>query len=383
MSLAPPSALFLDALRFPHEAVISVRVYRGGAEITPARFTQWGQGLPITDGGTVTIDVTSQVRRVLNITIADAGLHPTGAQQLLDPTLGTELAVSRGIKYPNGKIDWVPVGLFRIETTTETPSGQSGPTGIDVTANDRSAYIVDGRFFIPTKSVGDTVVAEIEHLTNNVMPPHTPAMVDLSNLTNPCPKQVYDDKDRIGALLRLAASINCEFFVDPTGTPTLRHLKKPSDPADWTVDVGSTGVMLDLTPASDRTDIFNGVVCTGERADGTPAGWSVQTDDDPTSPTLWGGPFGKKPVFFSSPTLSNTAQCAAAAQGLLERYRGTGWSLTLDAMVNPLLEGGDVIVVVFPDGRIQRHLIDTITMPLDMNSPMNLTTHTNDPGGDV
>lgn len=375
-----PSPLFTQALRYPHELVVRVRVFRSGSDITPSGYNQWGGGLPITDGGTVTIDVSSQVRRQLSITVADPALSPQIAQDLLAP-FGTELAVATGIKYPNGKVDWVPLGRFRVDSATATQSGQSGPTGVDVAGSDRSANIVDGRFFIPTKSVGSTVVAEIRHLVDPVMPAGVPSMVDLSGNTAACPAQVYDDKDRAGAVARLAASINTEFFISPDGTPTLRTLKKPSDPAAWTIDVGAQGVLLEASPAVDRTNIYNGVIATGERTDGTPAGFAVVTDDDPSSPTMWGGPFGKKPVFFSSPTLA-PAQCFGAAAGLLARHTGAGWTISLSSLTNPLLEGGDPIQVNLPDGRIQRHIVDKLTIPLDVSTAMAIETHSNDPAGD-
>lgn len=376
-----PSPLFTTALRFPYEAVFKVKVFNGGVDITPAQFSQWGRGLPITDGGSVTVDVTQQVRRTLALTIADPTLNPTTAQALLAP-FGVELAVAWGIRYPNGTTDYVPVGVFRVDSTTITQSGQSGATGVAVVGTDRSMYINDGRFFIPTKSVGPTVVAEIAHLVDPVMPVGTPPMVDLTGSTASCPKQVYTDKDRAGAVSRLATSINAEFFIDPNGVPTLRTLKRPADPAAWTIDAGANGVLLDVTPVIDRTDIFNAVVVTGERADGSAGNFAIRQDLDPSSPTYWNGPFGKKPVFFNSAIPTTDIQCQSIAATMLLKYISTGWSITLDSLVNPLLEGGDVLTVLLPDGRIQKHLIDSFVLPLDVATAMSIVTHTNDPGGD-
>jgi kumamolisin len=369
---------FLAALRHSHDPIFYVDAYRGGVRVTPAAYQQ--NGLPIIPGGTVTVDSSSNVRRACSLTIADPGLSPQVAQDLLTP-YGTELVISRGIEYPNGTQEWVPLGWFRIDSAKATDSGQEGATGVQVTGSDRSAYIADDQFTAPAASTASTVVAEIRALVTDAMPSHVPAMVDLTGDTTTCPAQVYDGRDRAAAINTLAAAIGAELVIAPSGTPTLRDVPVATTPPVWTIDAGAAGVLLRADTSIDRGPIYNGWVVTGERTDGTAGAYALVTDSNPASSTYWGGVFGKKPGFFSSPVLTTTAACTAAGTALLARSAGAGWRIELASLVNPALDGSDVVAVLTADLRYQIHIVDQFTVPLDVEGSMPVRTRTNDPAG--
>lgn len=382
------SAEFLQAIRGPHTAAFKVDVWQSGANVTPSRYAD--SGLPIT-GGSVTVDASSQVRRTVSLTVADPGLTPVTAQDLLAP-YGTELRVQRGIRYPNGVIEWVVLGWFRIDNDSLTISGQSGPTEISLTGSGREAFIVDARFWkVMQADKGVTVPHLIAGLAVNALPSHVPATVDLTGSTViPATAFVWDDKDRMGACSSMATGIGAEFFINADGTPTIRKVATPDKTkVVWTVDAGPKGSMVEVTPAVDRANVYNSVVAICQTADGTDGIQATALDSDPTSATFYGGRFGKKPRFYSSATLAGSSpaatltKCQVAAANLLARYKGAGWTIAVSTLVNPALDAGDVIQVNLPDGRIQYHVIDQVVVPLDVSTVQTIQTRSNDPEGDI
>lgn len=372
------SQKFLETIRRSHTPVFYVDVYRGGVRQTPSQYQ--ALGMPLDKGGQVVVDCGSQVRRSCTLTIADPSLDPTTAQSLLAP-YGTELVISRGVQYPGGTIEWVPLGWFRVDTARTTKSGQHGATGIQVTGRDRSAYIVEDEFTATTTSTQSTVVAEIRALIADAMPSHVPGLHDLTGDATTCPPQAYDQRSRADAIDALATSISAEFFIAGDGTPTLKRVPTAATAPVWTIDAGIAGVLIQADTSVDRSGIYNGWVVTGERTDGTAGAYALVTDNDVSSSTYWSGPFGKKPGRFSSPVLTSDAQCTSVGTALLARSSAAGWRIDLTSIPNPALDGSDVIVALLPDGRQQFHIVDAVTIPLDVESEMPVRTRSNDPTG--
>lgn len=371
----PVSDQFLAALRYGYTVEYRAHVWKGGVRTTPK---EWAvAGLPIADG-TVTVAASSQTRRTLDISIPDSTFTPETAQDLLAP-YGSELAVEWGLRFPDGSIEWVPLGWFVIDTDSITRSSIDGVSALSMTGVDRFGWVIDDRFEGTVQTGQSNVVAEITALISQAMPAHVPALTDRTGSGMGCPNMVWDDHDRAGAVDELATSIGGVVFIDPGGAPILARVARPTDASVWTVDGGDQGVKIAEIPAVDRSNIYNAVVCTGESADGTAGGFGVARDTDPGSATQWGGQFGKKPAFFSSPVLTTNQACTGAAQSMLDRYTGAGWTLSLTSVVNPALDADDVITVQLVDGRIQKHIIDGFSIKLDPTAAMDITTRSNDP----
>lgn len=366
---------FMQAVRESGELDFKITVWRSGVEVTPAPYLD--TGLPITTGGTVAVDSGQFVRRQLSVTIAATELTPTDAKALLAP-YGTELKAYAGIWFPGGT-EWCPLGTFRIQTAEQTESGDSGSSGIAVTADDRCCYLVDARFPAIQQSQASTVVAEISRLVAAGLPAGMPSMVDLTGSSTACPKQTYDEKDRAAAIQKLAASISAEFFFDVDGVPTLRPAPLATGTPVWSIDAGLNGVLVSAKRSASREHIYNAIFASGSRADGTPSSYGAAYDTDPGSPTFWGGPFGYKPAFYASPVLTTSTQCTLAATTMLARYVGAGWTIELTSVPNPALDTGDVVKVVLNDGTTQTHIVDGFGVPLDLSGPMTLNTRTNAP----
>lgn len=356
---------FLAALRGSHNVRVKVDSYRAGVLVQA--------DLPISDGS-VQIDATSAIRRQLALSVSDPALAPApGVTTGPLAPYGTELFVQRGIAFPDGTVEWVPLGWFAIQSVSASLSADL----VKVQAVDRAKKVSDARFLTPASSVTtNTVPAEIQRLVTEAIP--GVAFINQTTATSSVPQLVWE-QDRWAAIADLATSIGAEVFFDAAGSCVLRPTPDIDSAVAWYVDAGESGVLVEGQRDTSRESTYNGVVATGERTDNFAPYTATVTDDDPTSPTYWGGAYGQVPYFYTSASITSAALATSAATGLLARTKGLTRSVSLSAIPNPALDAGDVIQVVFPDGLTERHVIDSLSIPLDPTSSMPIGTRSTDP----
>ena len=140
----------------------------------------------------------------------------------------------------------------------------------------------------------------------------------------------------------------------------------------WDVDASETGVLVAADESLDRTGVYNGVLVTGQDVATSAPFAALVTDSNPSSPSRWGGPFGKVARVEQSTAVQTLAQAQTAAQRLLDERLAITRSLTLQAAPNPALEPGDVVRVTFPDGRVEQHVVETIRVSLEASGAQSL-----------
>jgi hypothetical protein len=358
------SGQFLDALRRSHVTVLRVDAYRGS--------TLLASDLPIS-GGSVTVDGGAQVRRTLSLTVADPSLDPKVDPLAVLAPFGSDLVVKRGIRFPSGAVELVPLGRFRVESVQAAVAQDA----INVTGSDRAATVKDARFTAITRSnTANSVVAEITRLIRDALPGLP--VTNLTTATNSTPS-VFWERERWDAIEQLGQAIGADVYFDPNGNGVIAPAPAVTNPPAWWVDAGELGVMVDGSRETSREYTYNGVVASGESGGDTAPVTSTVWDTNPASPTYWLGTFGKKPFFYVSPLLTTVAQCTSAATSMLGRVRGMIRQLDLSCVPNPALESGDVIRVLFPDATVETHLVDSFTVPLDPSTAMTLKTRSPDP----
>lgn len=363
--MLPVTDVFLQALRVSHTVAVRLDAYVGGVVVA--------EDIPIT-GGTVTVQSGTGVRRTLDATIADAGLWDT-----LD-VVGVELVPHRGIRYPSGATELVQLGRFSLDaqSTSLAPGG-----GIQVrSAPDRWARVQRAQFEAPASSVkGNTIPDEVGRLVLAAVPGIT--VNDYTHDETLVARLVWD-RDRAAAVVDLATSIGAEVYFDTLGNLTIRDAPLLSQAPVWSVDASATGVLVGGERGRDRARTYNVVVASMSAVDGrTPFAPQTAADTDPTSRTYVNGPFGRVPYFYSSPNLHNTDQALKAAKALLGRVKAVNATLNLEAVCNPALDRGDVITVMAPGGVHELHMIDSVTIPLDVGGVQSITTRSSRPEGDV
>ncbi len=360
----PVSATFLAALRQPHTMYVRVDVYYGGSLIQ--------SNIEISDGQ-VTVNPGPGVRRQLDVTVADTALWDT-----LEP-VGTELRPYRGIRYPSGTTETVPLGVFRIDA-----QGMSVAPGGGITirsAPDRWAMVQRARFETPQASnPGELAVNEAADLITAAT---GTGVTNTATSTATVGALVYE-RDREEIVNKLLSSAAAEGYMDWDGELAIRDVPLLGQVPVWTVDASATGVLIGGDRSRDRSRTYNVVVVNCSVLDGqTPPAPVVVEDDDPTSKTYVGGPMGRVPYFWNSPVLLTTGQATVAGRAILNRVKGTNAQLDLEAVANPALDRGDVILAITTDGTVEQHLIESLTVPLTTTGTQSIATQSSRPEGDV
>lgn len=345
---SPPSALWASSVLTSHTIATRVDVLYGGTTI----FTD----LAVV-AGTVTQDRTAKNLATLNITLAEP--LRIAATDGLSP-YGYELAVWRGIAYPDGTSELAPLGVFPIQTSQ---LGEDLATA--VTAKDRSQTVSDARFEDDYQIVASTNFGVAIQALIVAGAPSISCSFAGTGFVTPL-LTLGAQSDRWDAAQGMARSIGCEIYFDGRGVCILRPEPTADVTPSWSIVEGNGGALLDAHISLDRGPAYNRVIALGENADNTavvPRG--VATDDNPISPSYYYGPFGRKPRFYASPFLKDNTQAASAAQAVLDSQLGVARALDLLTLPNPALEPGDAVRVTSSVLDVDEvHVVDTITIGL-------------------
>jgi hypothetical protein len=360
----PLSTAASNAIRGSHTVTVRATAYSAHGGQVP--------DLPVTSG-VVTIDSRSQTRRTATVGFGDADLWPEDAFSILSP-IGSELMLEAGIVLSSG-IEWIPLIYGPIvDTSRNRPSDNTA--AIEVKVADRSLKIAEARFDQPTQTIaGATTVAEISRLITDVLP--TVSVVDTTGSTKVAPQLDMERERWADGVEKLADSIGAEVFADATGNFIIRAEPDITDPVVWVVTAGDGGILITESDQYSRDLVYNRVVASGQRVDGTPPVFAVSSDNVVTSPTYIGGPFGVKTRFYASPLLTTIPQCQSAADSFLARVTGRHLNVSFDTIVNPALEAGDILQLVI-DGRSETHIIDQVSIPLTPGATQQIKTRSLD-----
>jgi hypothetical protein len=355
----PVSDRFLRALVEPHRVVSQVRLYRTDGII---------EDLPHT-GGSVTVDRGSATRRTCTITIPDISRIPRTAQDQL-AVYGAYLTIARGIEYTTGDAELVPLGVFRLDDV----DGDVHEGPVTLQGKSFECFLADDKFTTAVSTRGYNLVSTaIGMLVSTSLPS---LVVDTSRMTDAtCGKTTWDiEGDRLEAIKEVAKVAGCEVYCDAVGTFVVAPLPDPllAVPV-WEVAAGEPGALITAARGMTSQNVYNGVLARGENTEeDAPPVSSLVVDNDPTSPTYWGGPFGHRPTFLTSATLTTTAACTSAATYELAARKAPNASADLSSLPNPALEAGDVLRVVYEDGTRDLVQVQSYTIGLEPGSEFDL-----------
>ncbi|MFE5159147.1 DUF5047 domain-containing protein [Streptomyces sp. NPDC056697] len=333
--------------------------------------------IPITDGS-VTVDRGSKVRRNLSLTIADLSLIPWDATDPL-AVYGQQLVVSRGIQFPD-VAEMVPLGTFRINE----PSADVHTGPITLTGTSSEAIIQEDAFMAPATTRGySTCVDAITYLIRQTLP--SAAIVNLTaGARNPtCPIVVWDaGADRWDAVVQIATAMQAEIYVDAINRFVIADVPDPlTSPVVWDVADGEGGTLVSAARTMSRNNVYNAVVVSSENtaSNATPVS-AVATDNDPNSPTRWGGPFGRKPLAITTALATTQAGCQSIANYKLADLIAPNVQTSASSLPNPALEAGDCIRISAA-GRKELSIVQSFTVPLtpEGDFPLTLRASKEDP----
>lgn len=366
--MRPVTTRFLTELQRSHTAVVRVDVLSYFNPLAPVT----SSGLPGVTGGTVTLDQTAAVRGRLDLELVDDGtldLIPTSYDDQLT-VYGNELQVWRGVRYADGVEELVSLGIFRIDSVDVEDSTEG--VRIRVSALDRAHRIVEARFEAPYQIASGTNY--VTALTDVLRSGYPGITLDLGSTGLTTPLLIAEEgADRWAFAQDMATALGCRLYFDGDGDCVMRTVSNGAS-ATVTLAEGDDGVLVSAARGSKREGSYNRVIAAGENTgQGAPVR-GVATDDSPTSPTRYGGPYGNVPMFYSSPLLTTDAQAAAAAGSLLAKQLGSTQSVGFGTIINPALEPDDVARIIrAASGLDELHIIDQVTIPLAIADAATMT----------
>jgi hypothetical protein len=362
-----PSARFLAEIRHSHTVYSYIDV------ISP---TQQVLRLPAT-GGDVSCDRSAAIRRSCKATCVDptGTLAPSTADDILTP-YGTELRPYRGVKYDDGTIEVLPLGVFRL-SKADVKDSPGGSVDISLEAFDLSRTVARDKFVSPYIIAADTNVIEaIKSILARTFPDLQYDAISTTRTTTA--PRLYDlAADPWEAVTVLAQSLGCEIYFDVAGwvviAPPVDLDALPSP--DFTYIEGQGCTMLDLARSFSDEPGFNGIVLTGESpGDELPAVRAVAWDEEPTSPTYHLGPYGEVPDFITDQLIKTTEEAEATVKQLLSARLGFSSQLSISAVVNPSYEAGQVVQVERQRSRVTGlYALDAFNIPLNRDGTQSLT----------
>lgn len=363
--IAAPSDFYLEALRHTHQARVRVKLYHDGALV--------GE-LPVSSVQ-LTIDGTAEIRRSGSLDLGVDWLDTTSRDIIEQVNVQTsEVTIEHGIDWGPAGTEWVLLARMRIDSLSKSLAAGTRTVAIF----DRALLLAEHKF--PTvRPLNDTYVNLIETMLHETMPGVSftvdPAVDDTIEPSDG--KSLDLGGERLSEMVRFAEAVEAVFYNTNTGAFALSPYEEDGTPV-WDVDAGPGGVLVDLTEEFSREQQYNAVGITFTPAvDG--AEWEKYIylwDNDPTSPTYYDGPFGKRPIFFEEEYrhLPNDTRAEKVARRKLLQYAGATRALQVQAFSNPLLQPNDRIRVIWPDGTIETQIIDAISLSLAPEASMSIQT---------
>jgi len=374
----PISDRFRDALSRDHFVVVKAEILEG--EYVLAELATEGN---LCDGS-VTCD-RSAIQRTADVTLVDRDgtLTPRDIGDLLVPK-GRQIRLYRGIMFndrlPNGEpdVEYVPIGTFRFtEVTVNYP--QIKLSG----CYDRS-WIISGEKlpFTVVVTQNTNVVETVTRLVQTAYP-GVPMNFPITNENTL--GMVFDaEADPWEVSQTLFANLGLRLYFDPMGVCTARPEPNETDPAVWSYDdTDSANLGLPSVGRKWTGTGYNGVVVISENSDLTAPIRAYAVDQDPHSPTQWGGSYGKRYApQIRDETIASQAQAQLRANKELQALLGFMQGIEIPALVNPALEVGDVVRCFYgreeltdsPIVKESFNILDGFSIPLRANSAHTLTT---------
>lgn len=342
--MRPVSSAFLAAVAGSHTMAVRLRVVAAGQTGTnPASDLDLE---PLS--GDARFDALADIRATLDVEVAaediETGLKlwPKQSDSLLVPYGAHELFAERGVAFGGGAVEYVSLGYYRIDSVDQSEA-PDGP--IQLAASDRMSHIIDSKLTEPIVfSATDTYEDIIAGLVTDAYPAAVIEWDDATG-TEPIGRSGFtENNDRYSFMRGLVTDLGKVAYFDYRGILVIRTPPLPSRPT-WIVSRGAGGILVSASRSLSRDGVYNGVLALGESIDTEPPVQALVVDNDPDSPTRWGGPFGKISREYASPLLTTASACALAAATVLRRSTGLPYNVDLEAVPNPALEVEDVIAL--------------------------------------
>lgn len=344
-------------------------------------------------GGSVTVDGSASIqRRIDQLMIVpgqDTELVPDEAEDLFSVVSSNELRVYTGMVIPElGLTQLLLQGIFGLEGCDVEDTGDG--FAITLSAYDRGMQVSRARLTAAEKLAasnppGTTAITTAIYLIQKGRPG---TQVKLGAI-DPGTQSPYDKgghpefyldegADPWEAARKLVADIGWEMFMDWDGQVLMRPVLDPNAALEsvWSYMEGVDSTLVAVRRRFSNSEAYNGQFVTGENtSSGFPAR-GFATDDDPASPTRWGGRYGKVPEFYTSELIRTDAQATEVAKARLNQRKGANENLVFDIVPNHAHDYGDVVTITRARSKVDRtYIIESFQLGLTAASGgMTITT---------
>lgn len=325
-----------------------------------------GTELKLIDGE-ISLDGTADIRGTGSVTVAER--WPRVRNLSLAP-YGSEVFVARGVDLGITGTLWAPLGYYRINEVSQDGAAK-GPLTLDL--QDRMATIIDSRFLAPRQWMQGVTVGEVvDELVLEVYPDAVIIYDDDSNESQ-LGRSLIAEESRFDMLLTLADGLGKIVYWDGEGRLVFETAPDENTPI-WALNAGPRGVMTASERTISREGVYNAIVVLGEGADELNPVRAVAYDAQETSPTFFGGPFGRVPRFYASPFITTQEQAENAAVNMLRKFLGAPYDVGASSIPNPALKPYDPIRVVYDDGTREMHVVESVDIPLTNDAASGVST---------
>jgi hypothetical protein len=366
--------------------------------------------------GSVTHDRRRSPRGTVSLTLAEPLLIPTPTSGVLSP-LGYEAQVYCGaeirgidasVAYSGLVTDdmWVPLvdgtgkyilrpgggamfvagrpsteelmslGIFQIDRSRTAISTLL----TNITGTDRTAWLVDDELEADLAwpdSVGGSLEAHVQRLIRTCVQLSDPDICAFrfSGESHSPPVMVFPQgTSKWDIIERVVQGTGYEAYFDGSGDFVWQPIPDLNSEPRFMLRTGVGGTITDGYVELARADMRNKIIAVGGSSAETDVYRAEAVDDDPLSPTRYGGPAGKKQRTIRSATYTSNAQAQVAADGELRNNIGLAWAYDLSAVPDSRLEAGDVGRIDI--GRVnivrERTILDVVTYDLSPEAAMNV-----------
>lgn len=349
--------LYRRALGGPHEPWARIDVYDGLGTLLQSDLTFLAADVSAT--------LTSRVTRSCSFDVHE-DLYPVLPTDLLAP-YGNFIRAYRGVRLgdSNTVYSW-QVFEGRIQDVRLSSAGV-----VQVSCSDRAADVIDFGFVVPqNSSVGILASNQVKQLIADGFPGASFGTFDDFAETMP---QLTWESDRGSALDEIAQSLGAFWYALADGSFVLRRIPwtVPGVPVMTLFD-GDGGTVVDYRVTRSRSEVYNVISVTGERADGTEPVYAVSEDNNPASPTFVDGRFGRRHRVVHLQTPSSQGAVQTVANDLLRSSIALTESWDLSLVADASLELGDVVDIEAAGRTDVIQVIQGFTLPLD-SGPMNVS----------
>ena len=350
------TALYKSVLHTPHKRAAYIDVYDIDGAVRQL-------DVPIVSGE-VTASLTNRVTRSAVFTLSDEWF-PRTVNDPFSPYRAV-VKIFAGTEYGNGTNEVFPLFTGRVYDVNRDASGS-----VTFRADDLAADVVACRFEQPVNSQANTqLVSEIQRLITQAVPQATFGTDDVDD--GPTPTLTWDE-DRGKALDDLSEATGGRWYALGNGDFVVRQFVYAVGTPVQTFADGPQGLMSKASTSITRDGTANSIVVVAERMDGTDPVRYVARDNDPLSPTQFGGQFGKVVQVIKVQTPLTTSQAQTLARTQLAAATALTEQWTADVVPDYTMEPGDTVHLGYR-GLERDQILDSITYPLMTSTAMRLGT---------